>query len=148
MTPMPDHQAVSLYQAIDPGQLTQLARSGWRSLPPASHLFYSLLKLHQRYAEMVARQRLLPRHGAAYVVRLDLPRQALRGYELQTVAYEEHLEYRVPGAELHSLCAHLVGEVQVVSAFRERQAWSLARGFRPAAAMLPPRCQELSSTPA
>ena len=57
-------------------------------------------------------------------------------YDLETVAYEEHLEYRIPVAELDYLNARLVGSVQPVAAFMDRESYSIPLGARPLAGLM------------
>ncbi len=132
MTPLPDSGTVCLYLAVSPKQLAQCVSESWQSLKPdPDYQAFCYLKLSQCYAEMVARQRLVPLHGAAYVICLTLPRTVMSAFELQSVAYEEHLEYRVPAAELEALCWYLEGEARVVSAFLDHESYSVPFGSRP-----------------
>ena len=85
---------------------------------------------------MIARQWEVPLHGAGYVVRLVLPAEVIRQYDLETVAYEEHLEFRLPVGELSQVNRHLVGDVQPVSAFLDRQSYSIPVGSRPLASLM------------
>ncbi len=125
-------ETATLYLAIGPAQLAALVRADYRCIEPGRDgerfLFF---KLSQRYAEMIARQWELAAHGVGYVVEVRLPRSYLQRFELSTVAYEEHLEYRVPVAELPVLNRQLAVEVQVVTAFREHQGYSVPRGRLP-----------------
>ncbi len=126
-----------LYQTLSPSQLAALDRDGWCQLEPGCNgEQFCYLKLKQRYAEMIARQVMVPEHGAGYVVRLLLPLSALHPFKLETVACDEHLEYRVPVAALSHLSRRLVGQVQMVSAFRQYQSYSVPQGSRPLAALM------------
>lgn len=124
---MLSHQAtVAVYQTLSPEQLAALVRADWRCVEAGrdgEHFCH--LKLQQRYAEMIARQWEVPVHGAGYVVCLVLPRRALAEYDLETVAYEEHLEYRVPVCDLPRLNRQLVGRARLVSTFREQHSYSV-----------------------
>lgn len=131
MTPIPDVDTINLFQAVSPRQLAQCVKDDWQSLKPdPDYQAFCYLKLSQRYAEMVARQRLVPLHGAGYVVGLVLPRKVMNAFELQSVAYEEHLEYRVPAEELEALCWYLEAGVRVVSAFLDGESYSIPCGSR------------------
>jgi hypothetical protein len=128
---------VALYQALCPQQLAALEQANWHGIQPGrSGEKYCLLKLEQRYAEMIARQWLVPLYGAGYVVQLILRRSRVCQYQLETVAYEEHLEYRVPDAQLCSLGAALTTEARLVSAFRVQHGYSVAPGGRPLAGLM------------
>ncbi|MBT4521524.1 MAG: hypothetical protein HOC23_16110 [Halieaceae bacterium] len=128
---------IALYQALSPAQLAALIRADWRRIEPdqGGELFL-FLKLNQRYAEMIARQWEVPLYGAGYVVRLILPESVMTYFDLETVAYEEHLEYRVPACELDHINSHLVGEVSIVSAFLNQQSYSIPAGTRPLASLI------------
>jgi hypothetical protein len=118
-----------LYQAIGPQQLEVLIRADRRCIEPGrSGERFCLLKVEQRYAEMIARQSLLPLYGCAYVARLELPPEALEAFPLESIAYEEHLEYRVPRSALGDLARVLLGRVQIVSVFREQHSYSVPAG--------------------
>lgn len=137
MKPSPFRATQALYQAVSPQQLASLISADWRRIEPGwggEQFIY--LKLHQRYAEMIARQWEVPLHGAGYVLRIVLPEDIVRQYDLETVAYEEHLEYRVPVAELDYLSAQLVGSVQPVAAFMDRESYSIPLGTRPLAGLI------------
>lgn len=126
MKPVVCQRSCTLYQALSPCQFTALVRADWRRIEPGrGGELFCYLKLQQRYAEMIARQRLVPESGAGFVVRLTLPEEALLGFELETVAYEEHLEYRVPVPALPALSLHLQGAVRLVSVFREQHSYSV-----------------------
>lgn len=132
MKPMPVEMTISLYQALSPVQLAALIRADWRHIEPGrgGERFIGL-KLNQCYAEMVARQWHLPSHGAGYVARIQLPGSALKRFELETVAYEEHLEYRLPVEELGALSQRLLQPLELVSAFVTQHSYSIPPGTEP-----------------
>jgi len=137
MKPLAHTETIALYLAICPQQLAALIRADWRRIEPGQggeHFMF--LKVSQRYAEMIARQCLVPLHGAAYVARLVLPERVMQGYDIETMAYEEHLEYRIPTCELDPVNGNILGEVAVVSAFLDRQSYSVPLGSRPLAGLL------------
>ena len=137
MTSFAFRDTLAVYQAVGPQQLAALIRSEWRRIEPAwGGVRFTYLKQQQRYAEMIARQWEVPLHGAGYVVRIVLPEDVLRQYDLETVAYEEHLEYRIPSGELAELSDELVGAVQPVAAFMDRQSYSIPLGSRPLASLI------------
>lgn len=137
MKEITEHDHVTLYQAISPQQLAILIDNGWQSINRhASADRFCFLKLHQRYAEMIARQALLPAEGAAYVVRMELPRQVLGAYALKTIAYEEHLEYQIPVESLPFLSNRLIGKVHIVAAFHDQHSYSVPLGGRLSARLI------------
>ena len=119
-------ETTTLYLAIGPQQLAALARADYRRIEPGEGgELLVLFKLHQRYAEMVARQRILPRDGLAYVLELQVASEAMLDFELGTVAYREHLEYLVPVAALELINRFLTGPVRLVSRFRPGESFSV-----------------------
>jgi hypothetical protein len=130
-------QTVALYQALCPQQLQSLVKSRWREIQPGTegHRF-CYLKLSQRYAEMMARQWEVPTHGCGYVVRIVLPQHCLQSYALDTVAYEEHLEYRVPVEDVAALSRYRMGAIVMVSAFKGAHNYSIPEGRPPLASLM------------
>lgn len=130
-------RTLAVYQTLTPQQFSALAQANWRRVEPGRDgQHFCHLKLQQRYAEMIARQWAVPVHGEGYVVRLVFPARVLAGFDLETVAYEEHLEYRVPVCELPRLSRHLVGSAHLVSTFREQHSYSIPPGSRPLAGLI------------
>ncbi|MEH6592615.1 MAG: hypothetical protein V7746_20280 [Halioglobus sp.] len=130
-------QTVALYQALCPEQLENLVKSDWQEIQPGAvdnHFCY--LKLNQRYAEMMARQWEVPMHGRGYVVRIVLPQYCLQSLVLETVAYEEHLEYRLPVDDLSALSHYRVGDIVLVSAFRGAHNYSIPLDRPPLASLM------------
>ncbi len=137
MNSLAHRRTIALYQTLSPAQLAALKAANWRTIEPGREgQHFCHLKLKQRFAEMMARQWELPIHGAGYVARLLLPRAALAGYDLDSVAYEEHLEYCVPVGDLSSLSRELVGQVELVAAFREQHGYSIPPGRQPLASLI------------
>ena len=109
---------IQLYKPISPSQLAVIIASGWRQFTPdtpAQKIFYPKLNIH--YAEKIARQWDAPQYSAGYVVRFTMPLAFMGRYDIQTVGYDEHREYKVPIAELDLLNRHIEGRIEVVSAF-------------------------------
>lgn len=135
--PLTARRTRALYYTVSPAQLAALIRTDWQTLaaePGGGHFLY--LKREQRYAEMIARQWEVPVHGAGYVLRLILPEAVMAQYDLETVAYEEHLEYRVPVCELPAINRALVGAIALVSAFHVGHSYSIPGGSKPLANLL------------
>ena len=107
-----------LYKSLTPAQFAGVIQSDWRELAaesPDQKMFYP--KLNRQYAEMVARMLNLAHYNAAYVVKFNVNALFLARYEIQTVAYDEHQEYKIPIEDLPLLNCHIVGIIEVVSAF-------------------------------
>jgi hypothetical protein len=110
--------AITVYKAMSPRQLAALIRADWRCIEPGQGgERFCYLKLNCSYAQMIARRREAAMHGLGHVVKLILPEQILNRYDLETVAYEEHLEYRVPVSDLKIINQCMVGRASLVSSF-------------------------------
>lgn len=113
---------IVLYKSLTPVQFAAVIRSGWRGFAvdsPEQKIFYPKLRLE--YAEMIARMFNLAHYSAAYVVRFRLPLCFLQRYEIQSVAYEAHREYKIPVEDLEVMNQQILGRIEVVSAFCDEQ---------------------------
>lgn len=109
---------ITLYQSLTPVQFAAVVRSGWRGFSAGAaeqKIFYPKLRL--AYAEMIARAFNVKHYSAAYVVQFRLPLRFLQHYSIQSIAYEEHREYSIPMADLAKMNRHIIGSIEVVSAF-------------------------------
>ncbi|MBL4827846.1 MAG: hypothetical protein JKY66_09080 [Spongiibacteraceae bacterium] len=107
-----------LYKSLTPLQFDALVQSGWREFSLESEeqkIFYP--KLHCEYAQMIARLFNLAHYRAAYVVAFNVSTSFMAHYEIQTIAYDEHREYKIPVEDLPLLNSHIVGEIEVVSSY-------------------------------
>lgn len=111
-------RVINLYKPLSPSQLAMVVCSDWRRFKPDSPLqkvFYP--KLNVCFAESIARQWDAAQYSAGYVVRFKLPVGFVSRFETQTVAYEEHREYKIPIADLEEMNNHIEGRIEIVSAF-------------------------------
>lgn len=111
-------QMITLFKPLSPAQLACVVASGWRHfLPeaPEQKIFYP--KLYVGYAEQIAKRWNAPQYSAGYVVGFNMTKAFMTRYETQTVAYEEHREYKIPIAELNFFNRNIQGRIRVVSAF-------------------------------
>lgn len=111
-------KSVRLYKSLTPAQFAAVIRSGWREFyieSPEQTVFYP--KLYREYAEMIARTFNLAHYQAAYVVEFSVRADFLVNFEIKSVAYEEHKEYKIPVDQLPLLNRNLIGLIEVVSAF-------------------------------
>ncbi len=107
-----------LYKPLSPAQLAAVIASDWRRFfpdTPQQRIFYP--KLNLLYAEQIARQWDATQYTAGYVVRFKVPTAYMNRYEIQTVGYDEHREYKVPICELEQLNNTISGKIEIVSAF-------------------------------
>jgi len=116
-------QYIKLYKSLSPQQLVQVENSGWRRFAAdgsKQRVFYP--KVYLSYAEQIARQWDAVQFERGFVVSFKICAEVLHRYEIQTVAYEEHLEYRVPIAELEFFNQQIMGKIELVSSFCSESA--------------------------
>ncbi len=109
---------IELYKPLSPTQLAMVINSNWRRFTPDTlqqRLFYP--KINLRYAEQIARQWNAVQFTAGYVVSFKVPLVFMTRYDIQTVGYDEHREYKVPIGELDLLNDTIFGKIEIVSAF-------------------------------
>ena len=112
-----DH-TLTLFKSLSPEQLAAVVVSDWRCFSPEApeqKIFYP--KLYLAYAEQIAKWWNAPQYSAGYVVCFTMAKAFMARYETQTVAYEEHREYRIPIAELNFFNRNIQGRIRVLSAF-------------------------------
>jgi hypothetical protein len=107
-----------LYKPLSPTQLAAVIRANWLSFSPdtpGQKIFYP--KLHLDYAEKIARQWDAIEYSVGFVVRFIVPSTFINRYDLQSVGYDEHSEYKVPIDELELFNHQIMGKIELVSAF-------------------------------
>ena len=108
---------INLYKPVDADLLSKIIASGWQRFYPeceGQKLFYP--KLHFDYAQAVARQRFQGQHGGGFVVGFAVAEDFLSSYPMQTIAYEQQQEYRIPVAHLDHLNLAITGRIQLLQA--------------------------------
>lgn len=116
-----------LYKPLSPKQLAAVISSGWRRFSadtPEQKVFYP--KLHLEYAEKIARQWDAAQYEAGFVVKFKVPSQFVEHYDIQSVGYDEHREYKVPITELDRFNRQIIGPIRLISAFtmRDNSIWT------------------------
>jgi hypothetical protein len=110
---------ITLYKSVSPIQLAELINSGWKAFSVDDEQKIFAPKLNRSYAEMLARQMDMACYSAGYVVVFKVKRDFIQRYELQTIGYQEHEEYRIPVTDLDKLNHAIVGRISLVSGFSE-----------------------------
>lgn len=116
-----------LYKPLSPKQLAAVISSGWRRFSPDSpqqKVFYP--KLHLEYAEKIARQWDAAQYEAGFVVKFKVPSQFVADYDIQSVGYDEHREYKIPIHELERFNRQIIGPIRLISAFtlKDNSIWT------------------------
>ena len=104
----------------------QLVRDAdWRAWPPRlpeQPIFYPVTTLE--YAEKIARDWnsvLPPPDDVGFVTRFEVSEEMKAKYPVQQAGGRDHEELWVPAEELEAFNAHIIGQIEVVAAFRNRQ---------------------------
>ncbi|MFB6631342.1 hypothetical protein ACFCWY_15690 [Streptomyces sp. NPDC056362] len=109
----------TLWRPTGPAELEFVRESGWRAWPPRlpeQPIFYPVLD--EEYAVRIARDWNVKHDGAGYVTRFEVDTEFLRRYPVRQAGGRTILELWVPAEELEAFNAHIVGEIEVVHAFR------------------------------
>ena len=111
-------ESVTLYSPVSPSQLAKIINADWQQFflhSDGQRFFFP--KLHASFAEMLARQWEAKVHSAGYVVCFDIQRPFIDRFSLETVAYQEHFEYRIPANVLDQFNRAIWGNIRLLSAF-------------------------------
>ncbi len=112
---MSESNVITLWQAVTPNTVTAIERAHGQRLQPSSDGDpFTLLKLNPRWAVRVGETVWAQRFGTAALVEIVLPTAALATYPVESVAYADHREYRIPSIDLPCLSQALVRPVRVI----------------------------------
>lgn len=109
---------ITLYRPVGPQELVLIEASGWREFPPRlpeQPIFYPVL--NEEYATQISERWNVRDFGSGYVTRFQVDAVFAARYPVQKVGGEIHLELWVPAEELAEFNAHIVGPIEVISAF-------------------------------
>lgn len=110
---------VTLFRPTGPKALALAAASGWKRWPhrlPDQPIFYPVT--NEAHARDIAERWNVKESGAGFVTRFAVPKVCLDRYERHVVGAREHEEYWIPAEELEAFNDAIVGEIEVVGAFR------------------------------
>lgn len=115
-------ETVTLWRPTGPSELALVEQSGWRAWPPRlpnQPIFYPVL--NEDYATKIAREWNVKASGAGYVTRFHVRKSFLDRYDVHQVGGQTILEYWIPAEHLDELNANIVGQIDLVSGFRESE---------------------------
>lgn len=113
-----------LYRPVGEKELELIRASGFREFPPRlpeQPIFYPVL--NEEYATQIARDWNTKdeRSGfVGYVLRFAVKTEFLVEYDVHVVGSGDHREYWIPAAELPRLNSNIVGRIEVITEFRQR----------------------------
>lgn len=115
-------ETITLWRPTGSAELELVRRSGWTSWPPRlpdQPIFYPVTD--QGYAEQIARDwNTKTDDKVGYVVRFRVRRSFLDRYNRKVVGNRSHQEYWMPAADLDEFNRNIVGLIEVVATFTER----------------------------
>ena len=124
-------ETVTLYRPVGSEELSLIEATRFRAFPPRlpeQPIFYPVT--NESYAVQIARD-WNTKHGdnIGYVTRFEISAQYLRQYERKIVGSRLHEEYWVPAEDIEAFNAAIVGTIEVIHKFVERDRLVHERGF-------------------
>ena len=111
---------VTLYRPTGEAELALVSASGFRAWPPRlpeQPIFYPVT--NEEYAVQIARDRNAKADATGYVTRFDVDSAYMAQFDRRVVGdAHTHTEYWVPAEQLEEFNDHMVGQIEVVRAFR------------------------------
>jgi hypothetical protein len=123
---MPD--TLTLYRPVGVHELALIAARAYRAFPPrlpSQPIFYPVLS--EAYAVEIARDwntKDAASGFAGFVTRFAVDAEFAARYPVQTVGAHRHQELWVPAADLEEFNRRIVGPIEVIAEFRQRDAAS------------------------
>lgn len=119
------HRLVTLYRPVGQKELDLIRESGFKAFPPRlphQPIFYPVLS--EEYAVQIARDwntKDAASEFAGYVTRFQIEENFLQPYPVKTVGNYTHREYWIPAEDLKDLNECIVGPIEVIAEFRNRE---------------------------
>jgi hypothetical protein len=110
--------AITLYRPVGDAELALIRSSGWAAFPPRlpeQPIFYPVVE--EEYAVQIARDWNTRDGGKGYVLRFQVSADYIAQFPVQTAGSRIHREYWIPAEELSEFNRHIVGLIEIVSAF-------------------------------
>lgn len=117
-------ETTTLWRPVGPQELRLIEDSGMKRFPPRlpeQPIFYPVTS--EAYAVKIARDWNVPASGSGYVTRFEVRSDFLSAYDVQDAGGIAHREYWIPAEELDEFNAAIVGAIEVVQTFPQRQLW-------------------------
>ena len=111
----------TLYRPVGLKELELIADSGWKAFPPRldwQPIFYPVL--NQAYAEQIAQEWNTRDAFSGYcgvVTRFEVQSSYIRHFKVENVGAAIHNELWIPAEELKNFNKHILGTIEVISAF-------------------------------
>ena len=110
---------VTLYRPTGPNELKLVEDSGFKRWPPRlpeQPIFYPVS--NEQYAKDIATRWNIKDSGVGYVTRFDVKKAFMERYKVEQVGARHHTEWWIPAEELDELNENIVGDIEVIGAYR------------------------------
>ena len=121
---------MKLYRPVGTAELELISSSGYKKFPPRlpeQPIFYPVL--NEKYAREIAKKWNVKstddRRG--YVTRFEVADEYISRFEVQTVGRSYHQELWVPAEELEEFNSHIIGRIEVIAEFSNRNETHIRR---------------------
>lgn len=120
---------MNLFRPTGLKELLLVRDSGWKAWPPRlpdQPIFYPVTT--QVYAEKIARDwnSVLPApDNLGFVTRFEISKEMVTRYPVQQAGGRDHEELWVPAEELDEFNSGILGQIEVVAAFKDQSPWAL-----------------------
>ena len=120
-------ETVTLYRPTGPEELALVEASGFLAWPPRlpeQPIFYPVT--NKEYAIQIARDWNVPASGYGCVTQFHVRTQFMAQFPIQKVGGSQHTEWWVPAERLQELNQNIVGRIEVICEFGQRNPPSLS----------------------
>ncbi|MDE7479571.1 MAG: hypothetical protein K2M91_16815 [Lachnospiraceae bacterium] len=109
-----------LFRPVGTKELELIKKSGYKKYPPRlpqQPIFYPVL--NEKYATEIAEQWNVKYNDdhRGYVTKFEIDDEYFRKFKIQTVGNAYHQELWVPAEKLEEFNQHIIGEIQIISAY-------------------------------
>ena len=110
---------IVMYRPVNGAELALVQASGSKKWPPRlpeQPIFYPVT--NEKYACEIAERWNVKDFGEGYVTRFAVQKSFMDNYQIQQVGDVYHTEWWIPAEDLEKFNAHIVGEIEVIKAFK------------------------------
>ena len=112
---------VTLYRPTGPQELELVKQSGYTRWParlPEQPIFYPVT--NEEYAKQIATQWNIKDSGIGYVTCFQVKKAFMDKYPIQKVGGLIHTEWWIPAEDLDELNANIVGLIEVIGVYQQK----------------------------
>ena len=112
---------VTMFRPTGPNELKLVAESEFKRWPPRlpeQPIFYPVT--NEQYAIDIASAWNVKDSGIGYVTKFRVKREFVDRYKIEKVGGAHHTEWWIPAEDLDAMNDNIVGEIEVLSEYREK----------------------------